>query len=53
MEPLARDDFLATTGRDRLRRLVDVVDALGRPWNERSARLTTAPAPGDGWYRGY
>jgi tagatose 1,6-diphosphate aldolase len=53
MESRARDDFLATTGRDRLKRLVDVVDALGRPWNERPGRLTTAPLPGDGWYRGY
>lgn len=53
MEPRARDDFLASTGRERLGRLVDVVDALGRPWPERSTRLTTAPAPGDGWYRGY
>jgi tagatose 1,6-diphosphate aldolase len=53
MEPRARDEFLATTGRERLRRLVDVVDELGRPWHERSSRLTTAPAPGDGWYRGY
>lgn len=53
MELRARDDFLATTGRERLRRLVDVVDDLGRPWHERSTRLTTAPAPGEGWYRGY
>jgi tagatose-1,6-bisphosphate aldolase len=53
MEPGARDDFLATTGRERLGRLVDVVDDLGRPWHERPTRLTTAPAPGDGWYRGY
>jgi tagatose 1,6-diphosphate aldolase len=53
MEPGARDDFLATTGRERLGRLVEVVDDLGRPWHERPTRLTTAPAPGDGWYRGY
>ena len=53
MDPRARDDFLASTGRERLGRLVDVVEALGRPWHERSTRLTTAPAPGDGWYRGY
>lgn len=53
MAPRARDEFLATTGRERLIRLVDVVDTLGRPWSERSSRLTTAPTPGDGWYRGY
>ena len=40
MEPRARDDFLATTGRERLSRLVDLVDAFGRPWHERPNRLT-------------
>jgi tagatose 1,6-diphosphate aldolase len=49
----ARDTFLATTGRDRLRRLADLVDAEGRPWHDRPNRLMTAPVPGDGWYREY
>ena len=53
MEPAARDTFLATTGRDRLRRLVDLVEAAGRPWHDRPSRLTTSPLPGDGWYRNY
>ena len=53
MEPRARDDFLATTGRERLSRLVDLVDASGRPWHERPNRLTAGPAPGDGWYSEY
>ena len=53
MEPRVRDGFLATTGRGRLSRLVELVDALGRPWHERPNRLTAAPAPGDGWYREY
>ena len=53
MAPDARDDFLATTGRERLSRLVDLVDAFGRPWHERPNRLTAAPTPGDGWYREY
>jgi tagatose 1,6-diphosphate aldolase len=53
MESDARDRFLATEGSRRLRRLVDIVDAAGRPWHERRTRLTTAPMPGDGWYRAY
>jgi len=53
MAPWARDGFLETTGRERLARLQELVDARGRPWHERSSRLTTAPAPVDGWYRGY
>ena len=53
MRPAARDAFLATTGRDRLRRLADLVDAVARPWHDRPNRLTTAPVPGEGWYREY
>jgi tagatose-1,6-bisphosphate aldolase len=53
LEPAARDAFLATTGRERLRRLADLADAAGRPWHERPGRVTTAPIPGDGWYRDY
>ena len=53
MEPGARDAFLATSGRDRLSRLVEIVNTLGTPWHARATRLTTAPVPGDGWYRGY
>ena len=53
MPPAARDAFLATTGRDRLSRLADLVDAAGRPWHARPSRVTTAPVPGDGWYREY
>jgi tagatose 1,6-diphosphate aldolase len=53
MEPVARDAFLGTTGRDRLRRLADLVDAAGRPWQERPSRLAASPMPGDGWYREY
>jgi len=49
----ARPAFLATTSRDRLRRLADLVEAAARPWHVRSTRLTTAPLPGDGWYREY
>jgi tagatose-1,6-bisphosphate aldolase len=53
MKPAARDAFLATTGRKRLRRLADLVDRRGRPWHDRPNRLTNAPPPGDGWYREY
>jgi tagatose-1,6-bisphosphate aldolase len=48
-----RDRFLMTTGRERLRRLTELVDAVGQPWHERSTRITNASPPGDGWYRGY
>jgi tagatose 1,6-diphosphate aldolase len=51
MAPAARATFLATTARERLSRLADVVDRVGRPWHERPNRLTTAPLPGEGWYR--
>jgi tagatose 1,6-diphosphate aldolase len=53
LEPGARDRFLATTGRDRLRRLAELVDDAGRPWHARPGRLTTAMTPGEAWYRGY
>jgi tagatose 1,6-diphosphate aldolase len=48
-----RRAFLTTQGRARLGRLRDVVDGLGRPWTDRAFHLTTAAAPGDGWYRDY
>lgn len=53
MEPAARDAFLATTGRERLRRLADLVDAAGRPWHDRPSRLADPPIPGEAWYREY
>lgn len=48
-----REAFLATTARVRLQRLVDLVDAAGRPWHHRGNHLTDPPMPGDGWYREY
>lgn len=48
-----RETFLATTARDRLRRLADLVDASARPWHERPNRISDAPRAGDGWYREY
>ena len=53
LEPEARDTFLATTGRERLARLVDVVDRVGRSWREHPGALAGAREPGDGWYRDY
>jgi tagatose-1,6-bisphosphate aldolase len=51
LAPADRDAFLATIGAARLRRLVELADATGRPWHDRPNRLTALPVPGDGWYR--
>jgi tagatose 1,6-diphosphate aldolase len=48
-----RDAWLAGEGRTRLGRLRDIAERFGRPWHERSTRLTSASAPGEGWYRDY
>ena len=50
LAPGPREAFLATTATERLRRLVDLVDATGRPWMDRST-LARTPEPGEGWYR--
>ena len=49
----SRAGYLETTGRERLRSLVDLVDAVGRPWRERPGPLVAETVPGEGWYRGY
>jgi tagatose-1,6-bisphosphate aldolase len=49
----ARDEFLMTIGRARLRRLAELVDAAGRPWHDRRSHVTESPLPADGWYREY
>ena len=48
-----RDAWLATEGRRRLQRLVDLADEHGRPWHARPGPLSTLPEPGEGWYREY
>jgi len=53
LPPDERDAWLATEGRRRLERLVRLVDERGRPWHARPGAITTAPQPGDGWYRDY
>jgi len=53
LDEVARDEFLATTGRDRLRRLAELVDRAGRPWREHPGALASAREPGEGWYRDY
>lgn len=53
LPPDARDRYIATEGRARLQRLVDLAEAHGRPWHARASRLSRAPVPGDGWYREY
>jgi tagatose 1,6-diphosphate aldolase len=47
-----RAAFLATTARDRLAGLATLVDAVGRPWHDRSGAGSSTP-PGEGWYREY
>jgi len=49
----AREAFLETTARERLRRLIDLVDAVGRPWTARPTALSSVAVPAEGWYREY
>jgi tagatose 1,6-diphosphate aldolase len=53
LDAAARDAFLATTGRDRLARLAELVDRAGRPWREHPGALASSREPGEGWYRDY
>lgn len=48
-----RDAFLATTGRERLARLVDLVDHVAAPWRPRWVAARRPEAPGPGWYERY
>jgi tagatose 1,6-diphosphate aldolase len=47
-----RDTWLETEGVARMQRLVDIVEAEGRPWRERSP-LLGQPEPGPDWYLDY
>ena len=53
LPPPERDTFLSGAGRARLARLAALVETVGRPWHQRPGRITSAPMPGDGWYREY
>ncbi len=48
-----RDTFLATIGRQRMKRIVDLVDAEAVRWDARPGPLVPTPEVGEGWYRGY
>jgi tagatose 1,6-diphosphate aldolase len=47
-----RDEWLSTEAVARMQRLVDIVDAEGVPWRERSP-LREQPEPADEWYLDY
>jgi tagatose 1,6-diphosphate aldolase len=51
LDAAGRDNFLATTGRERLARLAALVDRAGRSWRDHPGALANAPEPGEGWYR--
>jgi tagatose-1,6-bisphosphate aldolase len=46
----ARSETLRTAGRERLRRLADVIGEHGRPWAPRWAAAVRPPMPGEHWY---
>jgi tagatose-1,6-bisphosphate aldolase len=52
MEGAERDRWLETVAVERMRRLVDIVEAEAVPWRARSP-LTEQPAPEQGWYADY
>jgi tagatose-1,6-bisphosphate aldolase len=52
MEAPERDAWLADVGVERMRRLVDIVEAEAVPWRERSS-LAQEPEPAEGWAAGY
>ncbi len=53
MAPADRDRFLAGEGRARLRRLTELVDAVGAPWRARWAAARRPETPESGWYERY
>jgi len=52
MEGAERDRWLETVAVERMRRLVDIVEAEAVPWRERSP-LVDQPEPEQGWFAGY
>ena len=53
LDGAARDAFLVTTARERLARLVALVDDLAAPWRPRWVAARRPEAPGPGWYERY
>ncbi len=53
LPPAERDAWLATEGRARLRRLADLVNELGTPWEPRWTAATSPEVPGEGWFARY
>ncbi len=51
MQSEERSVFLNTTGRDRMKELVEVVHEYGRPWRDHYPEL--AASVGEGWLSGY
>jgi tagatose 1,6-diphosphate aldolase len=51
MQGEERTAFLNTTGRDRMKELVEVVHGYGRPWRDHYPGLTSSV--GDGWLANY
>lgn len=47
----ARDEFLETEARARLRRLAAIVNTFATPWETRSALILDASEPTEEWYR--
>jgi tagatose 1,6-diphosphate aldolase len=50
--PVARTEFLGTTGVERVRRLTNIVEGRATPWRTRSARELEGSLA-EGWYRDY
>jgi hypothetical protein len=52
MAGVERDRWLETEAVARMQRLVDIVEAHGRPWRQRSP-LAAQPEPAESWYLDY
>jgi tagatose-1,6-bisphosphate aldolase len=52
MPPAARGAFLATTARERLRRIASLVEGAATAWRPRWLAVKRPELPGPGWYLG-
>lgn len=53
LDPAERAAFLDSTGRERLARLVALVDDVAAPWRPRWIAARQPESPGPGWYERY